>query len=104
MLNKGDEFHHFGWNACSSALLPLTEHAFPERRYLIIPRILSSRIYIIYVKEPLTAKIQKIIEPEELMYKTGYSSPHTIQCGPEGICVSTLCGVVVDTINSKAAS
>jgi hypothetical protein len=22
MPNKGDEFHHFGWNACSSALAP----------------------------------------------------------------------------------
>ncbi|MEO0913706.1 MAG: selenium-binding protein SBP56-related protein, partial [Pseudomonadota bacterium] len=34
---KGDEFHHFGWNACSSALSPLTGHAFLERRYLIVP-------------------------------------------------------------------
>ena len=32
MTNKGDEFHHFGWNACSSALSPLTGHAFLERR------------------------------------------------------------------------
>jgi hypothetical protein len=24
MPYKGDEFHHFGWNACSSALSPLT--------------------------------------------------------------------------------
>src|SRR5262245_52029314 len=37
MPYKGDEFHHFGWNACSSALSPLTGHAFLERRYLIIP-------------------------------------------------------------------
>ena len=22
--NKGDEFHHFGWNACSSSLSPLS--------------------------------------------------------------------------------
>ena len=92
MPNKGDEFHHFGWNACSSALSPLTGHAFLERRYLIIPGIRSSRIYIIDVKEPLKAKIHKIIEPEELMRKTGYSRPHTIHCGPEGIYVSTLGG------------
>ena len=65
MPNKGDEFHHFGWNACSSALSPLTGHAFLERRYLIIPGIRSSRIYVIDVKEPLEAKIHKIIEPEE---------------------------------------
>ena len=69
--NLGDEFHHFGWNACSSSLSPLTGHAFLERRYLIIPGIRSSRIYIIDVKDPLDAKIHKIIEPEELMAKTG---------------------------------
>src|SRR3982074_3925362 len=46
MPNTGDEFHHFGWNACSSALWPLTGHAFVERRYLIIPGIRSSRIYM----------------------------------------------------------
>jgi methanethiol oxidase len=44
MPNKGDEFHHFGWNACSSALSPLSGHAFLERRYLIIPGLRSSRI------------------------------------------------------------
>jgi selenium-binding protein 1 len=32
MPNKGDEFHHFGWNACSSSLSPLSGHAFLERR------------------------------------------------------------------------
>src|ERR1700676_1596939 len=47
MPYTGDEFHHFGWNACSSALSPLTGHAFIERRYLIIPGMRSSRIYII---------------------------------------------------------
>jgi selenium-binding protein 1 len=92
MPNKGDEFHHFGWNACSSALSPLSGHAFLERRYLIIPGIRSSRIYVVDVKEPLKAKIHKIIEPEEVFAKTGYSRPHTIHCGPEGIYVSTLGG------------
>src|SRR5258707_13746300 len=50
MPYTGDEFHHFGWNACSSALSPLTGHAFLERRYLIIPWILSSRIYVVCAK------------------------------------------------------
>ena len=93
MPNKGDEFHHFGWNACSSALSPLTGHAFLERRYLIIPGMRSSRIYIVDTKpDPTKAKIHKIIEPEEIFRKTGYSRPHTIHCGPEGIYVSTLGG------------
>ena len=93
MPNKGDEFHHFGWNACSSALSPLTGHAFLERRYLIIPGIRSSRIYVVDTKpDPTKAKIHKIIEPEEVFKKTGYSRPHTVHCGPEGIYVSTLGG------------
>ena len=90
--NLGDEFHHFGWNACSSALSPLAGHAFLERRYLIIPGIRSSRIYVIDVKDPMDLKIHKTIEPEEVFDKTGYSRPHTIHCGPEGIYVSTLGG------------
>ncbi len=93
MPNTGDEFHHFGWNACSSALSPLTGHAFLERRYLIIPGIRSSRIYVVDVKGgPTAAKLHKVIEPEEIFAKTGYSRPHTIHCGPEGIYVSTLGG------------
>jgi len=51
--SKGDEFHHFGWNACSASLSPLSGHAFLERRYLIVPGIRSSRIYVIDVKDPL---------------------------------------------------
>src|SRR5438046_9970623 len=36
--------------------------------------------------------MHKIIEPEEIFRKTGYSRPHTVHCGPEGIYVSTLGG------------
>jgi selenium-binding protein 1 len=93
MPNKGDEFHHFGWNACSSALYPLTGHAVLERRFLIIPGMRSSRIYVIDTKGgPRAARIHKIIEPEEVFRKTGYSRPHTVHCGPEGIYVSALGG------------
>jgi selenium-binding protein 1 len=93
MPNKGDEFHHFGWNACSSALDPMSGHAGLERRYLIIPGIRSSRMYVVDTKDgPRSARIHKIIEPDEVFHKTGYSRPHTIHCGPEGIYVSTLGG------------
>src|ERR1700716_4483245 len=93
MPNKGDEFHHFGWNACSSALSPLTGHALLERRYLIIPGIRSSRIYVVDTKpDPTQAKIHKIIEPEEILKKTGYSRPHKANWVPDGIYVSTLGG------------
>ena len=89
----GDEFHHFGWNACSSALSPMSGHAFVQRRYLVIPGIRSSRIYIVDTQpDPRAPKLVKIIEPEEVMRKTGYSRPHTVHCGPEGIYISTLGG------------
>ncbi|HWP17472.1 MAG TPA: selenium-binding protein SBP56-related protein, partial [Xanthobacteraceae bacterium] len=44
--NAGDEFHHFGWNACSSCLCPNAPHPHVERRYLVVPGLRSSRIYI----------------------------------------------------------
>ena len=97
MPNTGDEFHHFGWNACSSALSPLSGHAFLKRRFLIIPGIRSSRIYIIDTDpHPTQAKIHKIIEPEEVFHKTAYSRPHTVHCGPEGVYISTLGGSGTD--------
>src|SRR6476661_4144343 len=95
--NRGDEFHHFGWNACSSALSPLSGHPFLQRRYLIIPGIRSSRIYVVDTQpDPARPTIAKIIEPDEVMRKTGYSRPHTTHCGPEGIYVSTLGGAGPD--------
>ncbi|HEX3234523.1 MAG TPA: selenium-binding protein SBP56-related protein [Gemmatimonadales bacterium] len=93
LTHKGDELHHFGWNACSSMLCPMTAHPHVERRYLIVPGMRSSRIYIIDTKpDPAHAKIVKVIEPEEVIEKTGYSRPHTVHCGPEGIYISTLGG------------
>jgi selenium-binding protein 1 len=93
MPNAGDELHHFGWNACSSCLCPYAPHPHMERRYLIVPGIASSRIHIIDTKpDPRQPKIEKIIEPETLLERTGYTSPHTIHCGPEGIYVSALGG------------
>ncbi|MGD9897109.1 MAG: selenium-binding protein SBP56-related protein [Candidatus Methylacidiphilaceae bacterium] len=87
----GDEFHHFGWNACSSALCPYAPHPHLERRYLVIPGIRSSRIYIVDTKaDPRRPEIVKQIEPEELIRKTGYTRPHTVHCGPDGIYVSAL--------------
>jgi selenium-binding protein 1 len=91
MPNAGDELHHFGWNACSSALCPYAPHPHIERRYLIVPGIRSSRIHVFDTKpDPRKPRLVKTIEPEELMAKTGYSRPHTVHCGPEGIYVSAL--------------
>ena len=45
---RGDELHHFGWNACSSAL----KHEGHDmdglaRRYLLVPGLRSSNIYVL---------------------------------------------------------
>jgi len=91
MPNTGDELHHFGWNACSSCLSPYAPHAHMERRYLIVPGIRSSRIHVIDTKpDARQPKIVKVIEPETLAQRTGYSRPHTVHCGPDGIYVSAL--------------
>ncbi|ABG03312.1 selenium-binding protein [Rubrobacter xylanophilus DSM 9941] len=91
MPNAADELHHFGWNACSAALCPYAPHPHVERRYLIVPGIRSSRIHIVDTKpDPREPRIVKVIEPEELHRRTGYSRPHTIHCGPDGVYVSAL--------------
>ena len=89
---RGDnELHHFGWNACSACLCPQAPHPHMERRYLIVPGIGSSRIHILDTKpNPRQPKIVKVIEPEEFIKKTGYTSPHTIHCGPDGVYGSAL--------------
>jgi selenium-binding protein 1 len=91
MPNAGDELHHFGWNACSSALCPYAPHPHVERRYLIVPGLRSSRLHILDTKpDPRQPRITKVIEPEEVARRSGYSRPHTVHCGPEGIYVGAL--------------
>jgi selenium-binding protein 1 len=91
MPNVGDELHHFGWNACSSALCPWAPHPHVERRYFLVPGLRSSRIHVVDVKDdPVNPKIVKVIEADELAKRTGYSRPHTIHCGPDGLYLSAL--------------
>jgi methanethiol oxidase len=91
MPNAGDELHHFGWNACSSCLCPQAPHPHVERRYLIVPGLRSSRIHIIDTKPDVRApRIVKVIEPEEVMRKSGYSRPHTSHCGTDGIYLNAI--------------
>ncbi|HEX4863949.1 MAG TPA: selenium-binding protein SBP56-related protein, partial [Acidimicrobiales bacterium] len=91
--NVGDELHHFGWNACSSCLAHEAHghHHSAERRYLVVPGLRSSRIYIVDTKpDPRKPTLVKTIEADELAARTGYSRPHTSHCGPDGIYMSAL--------------
>jgi selenium-binding protein 1 len=91
MPQRGDELHHFGWNACSSALCPNGPHPHVERRYRLVPGLRSSRIHILDTKpDARQPRLVKVIEPEEVARKTGYSRPHTTHCGPDGIYVNAI--------------
>ena len=89
----GNELHHFGWNACSSHLCPYAPHAHVERRYLVVPGTSSTRIHVVDVgSDPRKPALAKVIEPEEVTRKTGYTAPHTVHCGPDGIYLNALGG------------
>ena len=95
--SAGNEVHHFGWNACSSALCHEGHghngHGHLERRYLIVPGLRSSRTFVLDTKDdPRSPRLVRTIEPEELAAKAGYSRPHTVHCGPGGIFMSNLGG------------
>ncbi|MEV0347304.1 selenium-binding protein SBP56-related protein [Nonomuraea sp. NPDC050680] len=90
--HTGDELHHFGWNACSTALCPSAPHPHVERRYLIVPGLRSSRIHVFDTKDRISPELVKVIEAGELAKRAGYSRPHTVHCGPGGIYLSALGG------------
>jgi methanethiol oxidase len=86
MPNVGDELHHYGWNRCSSAC-----HG-PDRSHLIVPGFRSSRIHVVDVAtDPRRPRIEKVIEPDELVRATGLTRPHTVHCMPgDNIVISML--------------
>src|SRR5881396_143101 len=91
----GNELHHFGWNACSSALCHKghAHHGTLERRYLVVPGLRSSRTYVLDTKpDPRQPQVVHTIEAEELAAKAGYSRPHTLHCGPDGVFLTCLGG------------
>ena len=87
MPNIGDELHHFGWNACSSAC-----HSQLERDTMIVPGLRSSRIHILDISEPRAPRIKNVIEGEEIKEKLGLSAPHTVHCMPGDIVTISMLG------------
>eukprot|EP00897_Mesotaenium_endlicherianum_P005601 jgi/Mesen1/5069/ME000252S04188 len=80
--NLGDELHHSGWNTCSSCYGDSKQ----ERKYLILPGLLSGRIYVVDVGTDARAPaLHKAIEPSELASKAdGAAFPHTVHCLASG--------------------
>ncbi len=84
----GDELHHFGWNACSSC----HGDASKSRKFLILPGIRSSRIYIVDTSEAKAPKMHKVIEPEEIKEKANLTAPHTVHCLANGQVMISMLG------------
>ncbi|MCW2510948.1 MAG: selenium-binding protein [Modestobacter sp.] len=92
----GDELHHFGWNACSSALMheghDMGEDGL-QRRFLLLPGLRSSRIHVYDTQpDPRSPQLHKTVDASELAQRAGYSRPHTLHCGPDGVFLTCLGG------------
>ncbi|XP_076183640.1 methanethiol oxidase [Ptiloglossa arizonensis] len=85
MLQVGDELHHSGWNVCSSC------HDKPQKRdTLVLPCLMSDRVYFIDVTNECTPSIKKVLTSAEVNHY-GVSTLHTSHCAPTGeILISTL--------------
>jgi selenium-binding protein 1 len=88
MPNVGDELHHFGWNACSSC----HGEAGRARRFMVIPGLRSSRVYIVDAADASAPRLHKVIEPQEIFRKTNLSAPHTTHCLPDGRMMISMLG------------
>jgi selenium-binding protein 1 len=86
MPNVGDELHHFGWNACASC------EGHCERRYLILPGVLSSRIHVVDTMNPRAPRMHKVIEPAEVIGKSKLTAPHTVHCLSDGHIMLSMLG------------
>ncbi|MEM9139749.1 MAG: selenium-binding family protein [Pseudomonadota bacterium] len=87
MPTIGDELHHMGWNACSSC------HGDAEmsRKYLLLPGVRSTNIYVVDVAtDPRAPRLHKTIKGTTIKKKTNLSSPHTIHCLGSDIIISML--------------
>ncbi|KAG6394841.1 hypothetical protein SASPL_145431 [Salvia splendens] len=81
----GDELHRSGWNACSSC------HGDPSavRRFLVLPFLLSGPVDT--QKDPRAPSLHKVVNPKDIIEKTGVAYPHTAHCLASGeIMVSCL--------------
>uniref|UniRef100_A0A673TZT0 Methanethiol oxidase n=1 Tax=Suricata suricatta TaxID=37032 RepID=A0A673TZT0_SURSU len=83
-----DELHHSGWNACSSCFGDSTK----SRTKLMLPCLMSSRIYVVDVgSEPRAPKLHKVIEPEDIHAKCDLGYIHTSHCLASGeVMISSL--------------
>ncbi|KAM4662206.1 methanethiol oxidase [Discoglossus pictus] len=88
MPNLNDELHHSGWNTCSSCYGDPSK----SRNRLILPCLISSRVYIVDVgTNPRAPQIHKVVESEDVFSKCNLGNLHTSHClGSGEIMISAL--------------
>ena len=87
MPRRGDELHHFGWNACSSSC-----HVDGlERRHLVVPGNRSGRIHVVDTRNRRSPELRAVIEPEAVR-EYDLSGPHTVHCVPDGKMIVSMTG------------
>ncbi|XP_015111894.1 methanethiol oxidase isoform X1 [Diachasma alloeum] len=85
MPHVGDELHHSGWNVCGSC-----PDIKKKRNVMVLPALMSDRIYFVDTKEERKPVIKKVLGPEALHHQ-GLAAPHTAHCSPTGeIIISTM--------------
>nr|CAD7576853.1 unnamed protein product [Timema californicum] len=86
MTHVGDELHHSGWNICSSC----HDDASKSRNKLVLPSLVSDRVYIVDTSEARQPKLHKVIETKEI-HEFDVGTLHTTHCLASGeIMISTL--------------
>ncbi|XP_044131996.1 methanethiol oxidase [Bufo gargarizans] len=77
MLHLDDELHHSGWNTCSSCFGDPSK----VRNKLILPCLISSRVYVVDVgTDPRAPRLHKVVEAEDVKKKCGLGNLHTSHC------------------------
>ncbi|XP_066908576.1 methanethiol oxidase isoform X3 [Halyomorpha halys] len=85
--NIGDEIHHMGWNACSSCHGDKSKC----RNKLVLPCLLSNRVYIIDTSNDKEPKLHKVVEGKDLA-SVGVGTPHTAHCLPDNTVMISVLG------------
>ncbi|XP_044131990.1 methanethiol oxidase-like [Bufo gargarizans] len=77
MPHLDDELHHSGWNTCSSCFGDPSK----VRNKLILPCLISSRVYVVDVgTDPRAPCLHKVVEAEDVKKKCGLGNLHTSHC------------------------
>lgn len=76
----GDEFHHSGWNSCSSC----HEDSSKRRNRLFVPCLRSDRILVFDTSDERRVTLHQVIQGATLRDDHDLSAPHTAHCLPTG--------------------